>query len=149
MIIALDEAVWRDGTTRLPDHKIYCGRVRYMATPDLRREVDAFAGKPGGREISPLSAPALLAKRDAFQFENEVRTALMMPSGRRSLATDALKKLIAVAKSKRISRAVEQILLDPYLPAWQANEQCTAWKLLTRRLGLRCAVRQSRFDASP
>lgn len=149
LLAALDKASWHCNGTLLPDHKIYCGPVRYMPTSDLRKEVSAFGARIGGSRSSAASAPALLAKRDAFQFENEVRIVLMLPGRRGALSADKLKQLVATAKTKRISEAVDQILVDPYLPTWQAIEQCSAWRLLRRRRAAACEVRQSLFDAGP
>lgn len=59
---------------------------------------------------------------------------------------DSPREVVAIASSDELKRSVKQILVDPYLAAWQAKEQCTMWEMLAQELGLMYAVKQSDFD---
>lgn len=91
--------------------KVFAGRVYYLPPAALRAEVVRIGGDSGKR-VSQNAVRPLLFKRNGFSFENEVRLCFM-PKVRPRAA-------VAPARSNWLS-GLQGVLLDPYLPAWQAT----------------------------
>lgn len=107
LLLALDAAEWGD------DGKIYAGRVRYQAAPAIRTMVrKTRTGDP--KLVSSVAMQALLMKRAGFSFENEIRIAFF-PSVRRR--GDKPWTVSGVSTNE-----VHELLIDPYLTNWQAQE---------------------------
>ncbi len=128
LIGALDQAKWPSRC------QIYVGRVRYMAAAKVRTTVAALASakkqKPGD------FMAALLLKRAGFVYENEVRVAIIPKKAPAS----------ALEASTVSPDIIRRILLDPYLPEWQATELISVFK---DRLPKKIRVSQSEFDRDP
>ncbi len=121
---------------------LHLARTRYLDERDLRRVVRELRAK----RVAPPTAAALRAeamralslKRAGFAYENELRVCLLSEGARDPAAH---RTLTGLASDK-----VRSVLIDPYLPAWQADE---IRRLLVDSIGLPAArVRQSGFDAA-
>ncbi len=136
--IALQDLVAMLAAANLPaSARLYIARSRYLDEPQLRRAVKRLRDappKPGAGE----AMRALTLKRAGFAYENELRLCLLT-STRSEPAS--FRILTGLRREK-----VKSVQIDPYLPAWQAEELCG---LLVNGIGLDPRrVRQSRFDAS-
>ena len=118
--------------------KIYAGRVRYMKPVSLRTEVARLSGDKHLKRTMNHAMPALLAKRAGFAFENEIRFAFL-PN-----RTQGEMRFVTVKGFP--SQKLQRILIDPYLPKWQADELV---RLFRGRVSAQCKVEQSSFDARP
>lgn len=134
--IALQDLVVMLNSADLPaTSKLYITRNRYFDERDFQRELKRL-------KLATIKATAndamraLAMKRSGFAYENEVRICLV--SARKAEpAPIQLVRGMSVEKIKSIS-------IDPYLPAWQAEE---IRRLLVERMGVSAKVRQSAFDA--
>jgi hypothetical protein len=113
--------------------KVYVGRVRYVKQRDLREVVRE---KMSAKKVAGQAMHALLLKRAAFSFENEIRVAFL-PKHKA-----ATREVVTIEKFPW-KKAV-RFLLDPYLPNWQAEELVKNF----RRLGV-MKVSRSQFDDAP
>jgi hypothetical protein len=125
LLTTLQGATWPD------EGKVYVAPVRYLSAATLRAQVDSFKStKPSSQH----AMRALLMKRDAFAFENELRISYF------PAAKDQRKFITATAVP---SGLVDRILVDPYLASWQADEICRVFKDV---LKVEAGVTQSKFD---
>lgn len=129
LIAALDTAAGPLG------HKIYIGRVRYLIAEKVRNAVVQVSNDSSAAKRSDLMS-ALLLKRSAFLYENEVRVAIIPTK-----CKDAVLNISNVSVKK-----IRRILLDPYLPKWQTDELEKVFRKLVPK-GTR--VEQSEFDRHP
>ncbi len=125
-----------------PGTTLYLARARYLDEPDLRRAVRKLrAGRSAAPAAATLLADAMRAlsmKRAGFAYENELRVCLLSEGGREPAPHRTLTGLA--------SDRIKSVLIDPYLPAWQAGE---LRRLLVESIGLPATrVRQSGFDAA-
>lgn len=119
--------------------KVYVGRVRYMDGKRIRSEIERIA-RDSPKKAMGFAVPALLMKRAAFWFENEIRVAFLPPARKKTTAPGS------VLVSGFPTNGVNRVLVDPYLPAWQADELCSLFKTVAPR-GVE--VKQSKFDEHP
>jgi hypothetical protein len=117
--------------------KLYVAQVRYMRQPDLRAEVDRHC-RLTEKLVSSRAMNLLLMKRSGFSYENEIRFCFMPVS-----STKAATRFVV---SNIDGHSIGRILLDPYLPEWQATQ---IQDLLKNALGFTHAVTQSIFNAPP
>lgn len=136
--IALQDLVAMLAASSLPaSARLYLARTRYLDERDLRRIVKRLRQTPP-RPTAAEAMRALTLKRAGFAYENELRLCLLT-QGR---SEPALFRTLTGLKRER----VKSVQIDPYLPAWQAEE---LRRLLVEGLGLDPKrVRQSQFDAA-
>lgn len=134
--IALQDLVAMLDKAELPSRsKVHIARVRYMDERPMLREVNKLLRDPpkaGGE----AAMQALAMKRSGFAYENELRVCLLSP--RRSDPPP-----VQLLRGLKVDR-IRSLHLDPYLPAWQAEELRA---LFETRLGIKAKVAQSAFDA--
>lgn len=127
LIDALDAASW-DG-----DGKIYIGAARYLDARAVRTEVNRIK-EAGTKPVSQSAMRVLTMKRIGFASENEVRICFFPEGGVNP----------PVCTASGIDPAsVENMLIDPYLPPWQAAELI---ELFRNELLTPFPVSQSRFN---
>ena len=131
LINGLDHATWPF------DAKLYIGRVRYMDPAKVRKEIETIK-KVRPKAVMNNAMPGLLMKRAGFAFENEIRSAFLPRSRKDPPETIVARDLPP--------KAIQRMLLDPYLPQWQTDE---LKGLFEKRLKAPFKVRRSSFDAHP
>lgn len=122
-----------------PSHsaKVYVVRTRYLKAANLREEVRRLTDQKPAKDVARYAVPPLTLKRDGFSYENEVRLCAMTKNGDLPLE--------AITFTNVIPRHVHEVLIDPYMPAWQADE---VRRLLVDQVQVEAVVGQSRFDAN-
>jgi hypothetical protein len=126
-----------DAPARALKASFYVSRCRYMEPTDIRRETDRFV-QGGSRADTRAAMRVLTMKRDGFQYENEVRIAMLL--GRHKSPASAPVRHLQLHRLP-----VQSILLDPYLAAHEAPPL----ENLMRRLAPRALVRRSGFNLPP
>lgn len=117
--------------------KMYIGRVRYMDPAKMRSELDLIVkNKP--KAVMANAMPALLMKRSGFSFENELRVA-MLPASR------TIKHQVVTLSEFPFAK-INRLLIDPYLPEWQAGQLISVFK---DQLRVPFKVGRSTFDSDP
>jgi hypothetical protein len=132
-----NDGVGRTITAKWPRQgKVYVAPVHYVSPEDIRSAVK-IGGSAGTKQASQHAMRLLLLKRAGFSFENEIRLCFFPAKGAATLET--------VVATEVPTNGIERMLIDPYLPEWQAK----VWISLIKTFGLRCPVTQSVFDRAP
>lgn len=131
LIGGLEQATWPSKA------KIYVGRVRYMEPPAIRKSVDQIV-KAAPKPTMNNAMPALLMKRSGFIFENEIRVATFP-------GVQADRAGVFTARDFPVD-TISRILVDPYLPKWQADALISLFK---KKVPSGIRVERSSFDSHP
>jgi len=121
--------------TLRPGFTIYIGRVRYLKEQDLRTAIAELRGSAERRATE--AARAVMHKRIGFSYENEVRICLVGPKASRPQDTYQVEGIFPEGTST--------VLIDPYLPEWQAK----SWTTFLSPFFKGRRVRQSAFNKDP
>jgi len=122
-----------DAATFPEDGKIYLAAARYVEAPTIRSEV-ARVKKMGAKQVSQEAMRILMMKRFGFASENEIRICFF--PAKKHLGDYCVARLPSDLK-------VDRLLIDPYLPSWQARELAA---MFTKDVKVPFPVSQSRFD---
>lgn len=114
----------------------YVSRCRYMEPTDIRRETGRFV-KGESRADTRAAMRVLTMKRDGFQYENEVRIAMLL--NRQS----AVKNPVRHLHLHRLP--VTSILIDPYL----RDHEAEPLKQILQKLAPKALIRRSGFNTPP
>ncbi len=114
----------------------YVSRCRYMEPADIRWETERFVPGPS-RADTRAAMRVITMKRDGFQYENEVRIAMLL--SRQKAVTNPVRHL-------HLHRLpVATILIDPYLQDYEAEPL----KQILQKLAPKARIRRSGFNTPP
>lgn len=114
----------------------YVSRCRYMEPADIRRETGRFV-QGESRADTRAAMRVITMKRDGFQYENEVRIAMLLRS--KGQAAGPVRNL------ELYRLPVYSILIDPYLQEHEARPL----EQLLKKLAPRATIRRSGFNNPP